>query len=439
MARRPVLAAAALALVLAASSVPAHPFPDTVQEEWSEEDACWRYAVPEGIQRDLGLDGGLSPGASAGGPDARPRALLLGAAAQAGYDPARPHELGDASLAEALLTLYGTQDLEVGLADRVRTAAFAADLDPRLRQALAPLIQRLAHAVRDHHAAFGGRYDPGELPDQARLVHAGDGLLGTVGSQRAALAAVPDEAWPDDPVRDPAGVLAVGSPGDDTYREHRFLQVDPAGEDTYRNNAGGGFAYATVDVDELRYQEVALHIDLAGDDRYLPSLELGTNLNVAQGAGQDGVGVMVDWRGNDTYRADLIAQGATFRSGVGVAWDRHGNDSYRAGSEAQGGSYGGQGLLLDEQGDDSHYVDFQGVGWGRDFGTHGTGILADVHGSDTYDGKNSDVVGFGEMGGLGLLADDGEGDDAYVFRENEWAANDRRWSGSEHGVGCDDG
>lgn len=438
MRRGPLLFTGILSLLLVASMVPAHPYPDTLDEEWREEDACWRYAFPEAAQREAS-DWTPSPLAGSGDPADRPRALLQGAAAKAGYDPAPAHALGEAALSEALLSFYATQGLDVGLEDRVAVASFAADLDPRLRDALAPLVQRQVHALRDHHAAFAGVTAPSERPDQARLVHAADGLLETVGAQAGALDALPSAVWPDEPVRDPAGVLAVGSEGEDTYLEHRFLQVDPGGDDLYRNNAGGGFYFITPNIDKLRYQEVAVHLDLDGDDRYLPPLSDVQGLTVAHGAGRDGVGVMADWQGNDTYRADSIAQGASFRSGVGVAWERHGNDTYRGQELAQGASMGGQGILVEEREDDEYVTDYEGSGYGRDFGVEAVGVLADVDGRDMYDGGGPSLAGYGNWGGEGVLLDDGEGDDSYVFGGNTWAANDARWSHADHGIGCDDG
>lgn len=454
----PLLGAGALALsaVLVAALAPApaaaHLLPDALADEWTESDACWRQAArayarhqapaqPPSRSPTPAASASPAPTGSASGdglplagaaPDAPTRTWLHRGAALGGWDAAPPHGLDDATLPEALLDLYAAKGLETTPGVAAGAAGFAADLDPRLRAHLAPLVSRLAHAVEHHHDAYLGA----GATHQAPLVHAADGLLLEASLQAPLLQALPHEAWPGEPVRDPAGVVAVGTPGPDVYTEDRFLQVDPGGEDRYHNNAGGGAVYPTTQIFDMRIQEVALHLDLGGDDYYGPAEGDLTEPTAAQGGARDGVGVMVDWGGNDTYVASEQAQGGVFRSGVGVAWDRQGNDSWEAHRLGQGASEGGLGLLLEERGDDDYYLDGRGLGYGVG---DAVGLLVDTSGNDFYNASSSTVVGDGDFGGHGVFLDDGEGDDAYPFYQNTWASDGATWARADVGVGCDDG
>lgn len=426
--------AAAAALLVVAAVVPAAPAMGDFVEEWSEEDACWRYAagaLAEHQREEAESEvQDLAPSVSTDADLESPaRTWLHRGADVGGWDAAPPHEApANLTLAEAVVSLYDALGLAGAPASEAAAEDFAGALSPELRAELAPVVWRLGHAVDHRRAALEGAGF-----DQAELVHAADGLLRAVSDQAPVLRDLPEAAWPSEPVRDPAGLVAVGSYGNDTYTEHRFLQVDPGGDDVFLNNAGGGAVFVDFNPSKIRYQEVALHLDLDGDDRYGAD---GDRLSYAQGAAFQGIGVMVDWAGDDEYFGHRSTQGASRDAGVGVAWERAGNDSYDATFRGQGASHGGLGMLLDEDGDDRHVLGFEGLGYATL--SRAVGVLADSSGEDVYDGNSDDMVGYGEWDGKGIFLDDGEGTDAYTFSGNTWAGDDETWRHEDVGIGCDD-
>ena len=83
------------------------------------------------------------------------------------------------------------------------------------------------------------------------------------------------------------------------------------------------------------------------------------------------MGLLLDHQGNDSYSADIFAQGAAYWFGFGMLVDGAGNDRYEAFEHAQGeGLHLAAGLLADWGGDD-HYTGnehVQGVGMDRSAG-----------------------------------------------------------------------
>jgi hypothetical protein len=211
----------------------------------------------------------------------------------------------------------------------------------------------------------------------------------------------------------PAGKILFGGSGANTYRLDELHDVcaviDVGGDDTYIEGA--------LSAD----RPVLVIIDLAGNDRYQ-----GEQPGI-QGGGILGLSLLLDARGDDSYQADDVAQGACL-GGIGLLLDLAGDDRYTGDTRVQGSAVAGMALLLDRTGNDAYHAALlaQGVG-----GPFGFGLLDDLAGNDSYyaGGKYPDNyddtpgysgwsqgVGVGPRGvangGIGCLLD-GRGDDVY--------------------------
>lgn len=223
------------------------------------------------------------------------------------------------------------------------------------------------------------------------------------------------------------GLLVIGSSNKNTYNTNIAFLIDLAGDDIYKNNAGG-----TFDDTFISYL-----IDFSGNDIY------SSHKPFSQGASQLGYGLLIDSDGNDHYQADTLSQGSTI-CGVAYLIDEHGNDIYNSLNYSQGFALYGQGTLLDFSGNDSYNASLfsQGVGI-----TKGIGIIADNKGDDHYaliSNKKSSYgsagifkgagqgFGFGvrhfSSGGIGLLVDT-FGNDTYI------AGNFSQGTGYFYGLG----
>jgi len=160
----------------------------------------------------------------------------------------------------------------------------------------------------------------------------------------------------------PRGALIVGSPGDDHHAGPVWLVVEPGGDDTYEL--------------EGVEQGVSLIVDFAGNDLYraVESYSLGAALC--------GLSWLEDLSGDDSYEAAgcSLTMGAAVL-GVGVLVDRSGSDRYKGEGFCQGAAMFGLGLLLDTAGDDSYEAAF--CGQGAVVGSGGA-MLADLGGDDSY-------------------------------------------------------
>ena len=185
------------------------------------------------------------------------------------------------------------------------------------------------------------------------------------------------------------GRVIVAGPGADEPGDigEVALYLDLGGDDIYLHPAGASSVAVPV----------AVHIDLGGDDRYayeewsegggglLPKDEDGRYVGDAnygafslskigrQGSGRLGVGMLFDLgAGQDHYQSLRMSQGWG-HLGVGVLFDDGGDDSYLAEEGAQGAASMGIGLFMDAGGDDTHssfhasqgfaYVQAVGFAW----------------------------------------------------------------------------
>ncbi|MCD4701680.1 MAG: HEAT repeat domain-containing protein, partial [Candidatus Aegiribacteria sp.] len=215
----------------------------------------------------------------------------------------------------------------------------------------------------------------------------------------------------DGPVR-----WVIGGEGDNIYTEDCLFEliIDVGGNDFYGDGIGGAAGPAG--------KRIAVIIDLSGNDTY------SSVSPVSQGCGLMGLGGVIDLEGNDSYRAEDFSQGAGLM-GFGFLIDLQGEDYFRGGTFSQGAGCLGTGILYDGSGDDFRQVDMFGQGFG---GPSGRGILVDMDGSDCSlagfryshepllpDDNQAMSQGFGMglrpliAGGIGLMADYGEGNDTY--------------------------
>lgn len=212
------------------------------------------------------------------------------------------------------------------------------------------------------------------------------------------------------------GPIVVAGSGRNTYTGCFALILDLGGDDTYEVTSLPEVPFRlTIDVDgdDLHQSQdspgvagaifgTSILIDLRGNDTY-------KSRSVSMGAGVCGVGILQDRRGDDLYVSDSFSQGAGF-IGVGILHDIDGNDTYVAEMQSQAFGYVmGSGVLLDEAGNDTyhtktaradilryddHYLTLsQGCAFGsRPDYSGGIGILIDSRGNDLY---SSDIFGQG--------------------------------------------
>ncbi len=163
----------------------------------------------------------------------------------------------------------------------------------------------------------------------------------------------------------PLGPIVVGGRGINRYEKDIALLVDIDGADVYHNNAGG-----TRGV----FGGVACLIDMGGNDTYY-SLSPGV-----QGSGLAGIGMLIDYRGKDSYFGEDCCQAAAL-AGVGLLYDEKGDDTFHGTQFTQGAAGFGIGVLADINGNDFLTCDSLGQGFGT---TLGIGVCTNIYGNDSY-------------------------------------------------------
>lgn len=306
-------------------------------------------------------------------------------------------------------------------------AAFA-QLDARVAGPLLTLLVAVDQAWTLRDQAFGGvtleelallRDDPASEEaaavatqiDLDPLVDAAILLLDTLETSTIPLlqAAIDAGAWPEDGAWDPAGVLRLGSMGDDHEDLDRIIQIDPRGNDNYTNNAGGPFRHDNI----LGFLPInSIHLDFAGDDEHYRKYG-----SYRMGAGAFSVGIMRDLAGNDTYYGGAYQWGFSL-FGVGLAHDDSGNDMIRGVTGTAGHSTGG-GLAVarNDNGDDRYLLYHIGGGY-ADFSlatAAPVALLWDRGGDDEYAATENSLAlyGYSSAGERGWFLDEGTGDDIY--------------------------
>lgn len=184
--------------------------------------------------------------------------------------------------------------------------------------------------------------------------------------------------------------------------------IDKAGNDNYF--AGGKYK------DILRYKE-----------HYL-SLSQGFSYGIRPYM-SGGVGLLLDYAGNDGYVTDIFGQGSSYWWGWGCLYDKEGNDFYQAFQYAQGAAtHMTLGTLIDGAGDDIYSSHGVSQGCGHDWAC---GILLDNSGNDNYYSYDLSQ-GAGNANGIGIIIDQA-GDDGYYVKSKantQGYGNPRREYGS---------
>ncbi|PSG96317.1 hypothetical protein BRD56_11545 [Thermoplasmatales archaeon SW_10_69_26] len=217
-----------------------------------------------------------------------------------------------------------------------------------------------------------------------------DGLRALVGNATANTSDVSTIAQLDETrdgtTRSEAGVDAANRSTEPKPGWH-MLVLDPGGNDTYRNNAGGieaGSVIVRADVDARGASEGVESLIVRGDRVCSPGVgfcepdqppRVGAQLqSIAAGAtasqgpvplGLPLTATVVDTDGDDSYEdtGDAI-QGSADGLGVGLLYDRAGDDEYEGTHVAQGASENyGIGILVDGEGNDTYEARERAQGW----------------------------------------------------------------------------
>lgn len=305
--------------------------------------------------------------------------------------------------ARRLKRAYGdlsSREYELLATQTPRLVRQGRELDiPLARQTLTAAAKVRVREIMAANAALSVAVD-GARAELAQLTARGNPFLGS-GRARAEILLN---------LETPLGRVRVCGTGNDVHTTPAAVLIDLGGRDAYRPEP----VASTLPLKVI--------IDLAGDDEYF------ARHDYAQGCGVFGISVLVDERGDDLYQGSSFCQGAGF-FGAGTLLDVAGRDRYFGDTGTQAAGLVGTGLLLDVSGDDlySGALLSQAAGW---FG--GAGVLLDRDGNDTYllGGAYRDTLrdpreflclgqgfGFGvrplASGGIGLLLDL-NGHDRYV-------------------------
>ncbi len=326
-------------------------------------------------------------------------AALAGFAALPTAEP-----LAHASLGEEVLKFAGALGVGLDRAD-VASRLSAARLSPPEENVLAGLVAQLGLCATQTRAAqhetphaelVTGREDfsPGRAAALRACAVTMRGLV-----EPARLSLLNSDSGGEDLLIWP--VLAF-SPGkaDNIYREDYALLVDAGGNDTYLNNQGSNMLdlKRSLTSPVARYKEpargchqtypdsvsgrilptpgpngervasfdgpecvpvAALLMDLAGDDSYgalakpvFPDTQCSNDPSVHRfttiGSAVEGVAMLIEEAGDDTYLGRTGTMGAGRIGGVGMHEDRAGNDEYKAMRNGMGlGLLVGTGVLRD--------------------------------------------------------------------------------------------
>jgi len=339
-------------------------------------------------------------------------------------------ELGD--IAKAMLRLLATVETVLPELREVISPGMSLEWDTPLGRV------RVAGSGDDHHSgAYALLLDLG-----GNDVYQDVGQLGSI-SVVIDLQGNDTILWEEMPGPG-AGLLGInvwldGDGGDDRYQGGSMVEgvgqygigilIDEAGQDHYVTGLyGQGFGGPGG---------IGIQADLQGDDNYycgelVPDKSPARNkrhagnhyLGMCQGYAfgirpkvSGGVGLLLDREGDDHYKADLFAQGASYWFGLGMLVDQSGNDSYEAFEHCQGESlHLGAGFLGDWSGDDRYegYEHCQGVGMDR-----AVGMLYDHRGDDSYQATQQSMGAGLKPFGIGMLIEVAGNDSYTSARESQ--------------------
>lgn len=366
-------------------------------------------------------------------PDSTPQDLLRFFAGIDAIDT--PRVSAPVAWSDAMLGLYSAAGLTATPDALAVLRAQDRELDPRLQAWVAPLVQATAEATvlslaGDHAEAAILLLDavdtarPASTPPDPTCLKTADpndpagALAWTIRTSLSAIdecetphrdpLPVPAAAWPATPVADPLGLVEIGSLGNDVYLDDRRLQIEPGGDDEWRNNAGGAFVESGVDLSPPGFEPVlgavALGWDMGGNDLYYTLREGG------QGSGIFGVGILLEDAGDDSYSCGLSCQGSAV-AGVGVLHDQDGSDDYyvRIRGQAYAGNHG-IALALEDSGNDAYYA-----GSGQAYVSAADAYLRDLDGIDVYTAGTTNGIMGRSFDGRAYFRDFGGDTDSYAY------------------------
>ncbi len=128
-----------------------------------------------------------------------------------------------------------------------------------------------------------------------------------------------------------------------------------------------------------------------------------------------GQGALIDVDGDDTYRAGNFSQGLGYWYGTGLLWDGGGDDLYHSVYFTQGsGAHFAVGALIDESGDDTHLLGANaGAAYGFGWDVVNAFLIDRGDGNDRYLAKIIST-GLAMVRSNAFFIDEG-GDDLYVL------------------------
>ncbi|MHB1261528.1 MAG: hypothetical protein ACYC2H_07410 [Thermoplasmatota archaeon] len=329
-------------------------------------------------------------------------------------------------LTAALDALYAAAGVVPSEQDVRNSRSAAASMDPSIEPALAGLVAAVAEAYAGQASVaasmparwaawdgVGALLAPAERDAMAeRASH----IVGSIGKMGASVGPGPDVVIPTARVclapLAPDCLAWSGSWHADSYPPtpgpfpDPILIVDSGGDDTYTNSAGGanptGLIVPGPNPAGGNGLAISVVADLGGNDDYTYSGEV----SVLQGSGSvGGLGILVDTDGDDRYFADFerTTVGPALVAGVGT---------YYIDGGAQGTGYAGLGLLLDAWGDDVYdqrISSSQGRciwGFSQGFGgAGGLGISSDLWGDDAWLSSGTGLTGGNDCWGVGTTND----------------------------------
>ncbi|HEV8361736.1 MAG TPA: hypothetical protein VGR28_14900, partial [Candidatus Thermoplasmatota archaeon] len=342
----------------------------------------------KGAQLDRERPASLSAGEPRRVPGAEPLVGALGEAAQADWSPASLQGLALALAGEAPRPL--AQPRPADLVPEV--VALAPGITPADLAALARLPSDLQDAVAEllaaHRVASAAAARAGDDAARGDLLAARGSLLTAVEAARPVLQRYASARLMAAPVAIcPALMLDLtGAAAEHTC--NYYVQISLGGDTVYRNHAGGN----------LHPGSASLLVDAGGNDQYLGPDDAGERFMATTGGAYVGLGMLVDYGGDDLYAPPCSAQSCI----------------------ATGGAIGGAGALLDYGGHDRYLVGSRAVGEDQPVvanggATVGDGFLADLGGHDTYWalGVDNAALNGGATFKAAALLFDREGDDLY--------------------------
>ncbi|HUR61044.1 MAG TPA: choice-of-anchor J domain-containing protein [Candidatus Thermoplasmatota archaeon] len=353
-----------------------------------------------------------------------PQASLAAASALAGLMPAAAGAPAKASPMQSILGLYSALGLRATPAQTLALQGSIAKLTPARSAALGVGVDAVNRAL--------ALADEGTTQAQTQAAQV---LLDGAAAARILLGTPPLGASPASAgcavFEDPLQVIWIGSPCNDTVSAFpaRALQLDPGGDDTYFNNAGGaqsdsfvtgsgslvgfnptserGFLEVLDNVttkpltpldptndtwltdvnarlgdlqDTIAANNDSVTNEIAFVGELIAGIDLHLTTNPDAMRRQVPVALAVDFAGNDLYSGVNVVQGTGRNGGVGVLWDQAGDDTYVCNMFCQGYGSQGIGVLADSAGMDHYTANLLAQGSGNG------GFLLEYAGSDLYTG-----------------------------------------------------